>query len=80
MLALASTRMGNGLTSLAFALMTAAAIWGLFRIKRLPGDGAKLKRVQLLAWVLTIVMLFTLPLALESFFRIWDPSYVYNGS
>ena len=49
-------------------------------MKRLPPHRARLKHLQLLAWVLSIVVLLTIPLAMESFFRIWDPSYVYNGS
>jgi hypothetical protein len=80
MLALASAKLGNGLATIAFAVITVGALLALYRIKKLPEDRAALRRVQLLAWVLAIVMLFTLPLALESFFRIWDPSYVYNGS
>jgi hypothetical protein len=30
--------------------------------------------------MLYIVMFFTLPAALECLARIWDPTYVYNGS
>jgi hypothetical protein len=52
----------------------------LIRMKRLPAQRSSLKHVQLLAAVLGIVALLALPVALESFFRIWDPSYVYNGS
>ena len=68
------------MTSLTFAVLTLGAILALVRIKRLPAHRARLKHVQLLAWVLSIVMLLTIPVAMESFFRIWDPSYVYNGS
>ena len=68
------------MTSLAFAVLTVGAILALARMKRLPAHRAGLKHVQLLAWVLSIVMLLTIPVAMESFFRIWDPSYVYNGS
>ena len=27
-----------------------------------------------------VIAVLTIPIAMESFFRIWDPSYVYNGS
>jgi hypothetical protein len=80
MLALASTRLGNGLTSLVFAMITVGAFVVLSRIKSLPAHRAQLKHLQLLAWALGIIALLTIPLAMESFFRIWDPSYVYNGS
>jgi hypothetical protein len=80
MLALASTRLGNGLTSLGFAVITLVALVVLSRMKRLPPHRARLKHLQLLAGVLSIIALLTIPVALESFFRIWDPSYVYNGS
>jgi hypothetical protein len=80
MIGLASTKLGNGLTSLAFAVITVGVFLVLVRIKRLPGHRAGLKHVQLLAFVLGIVVLLTIPVAMESFFRIWDPSYVYNGS
>jgi hypothetical protein len=80
MLALASTRLGNGMTSLAFTVMTVGAFGVLFRLKRLPAHRARLKHLQLLAWALSFIALVTIPIAMESFFRIWDPSYVYNGS
>jgi hypothetical protein len=80
MFALASTRLGNGMTSLAFAVLTVGAILALGRIKRLPTHKAGLKHVQVLAWVLAVVAFLTIPVALESFFRMWDPSYVYSGS
>jgi hypothetical protein len=80
MLALASTRLGNGLTSLAFAVITVGAFVVLARIKRLSAHRAGSKHVQLLALAFSIIALLTIPLAMESFFRIWDPSYVYNGS
>jgi hypothetical protein len=80
MLALASTRLGNGLTSLVFTVITVCAFVVLSRIKRLPAHRARLKHLQLLAWVLSIIALLTIPVAMESFFRLWDPSYVYNGS
>jgi membrane protease YdiL (CAAX protease family) len=80
MLALATTAPENGLASLAFAVITVAAIFALSLLKKLPAHRATRRQVQLLAWVLTIVMWLTLPLALESFFRMWDPSYVYTGS
>jgi hypothetical protein len=80
MLALASTRLGNGLTSLAFAVITVGAFVVLSRIKRLAAHRAGLKHLQLLAFVLGIIALLTIPVAMESFFRIWDPSYVYDGS
>jgi hypothetical protein len=80
MLALASTRLGYGLTSIVFAVVTAGAFLALSRIGKLPADKAKLKRVRVAAWMLYIVMFFTLPAALESLARIWDPTYVYNGS
>jgi hypothetical protein len=80
MLALASTRLGNGLTALAFAVITVGVLVVLSRLKRLPAHRAGLKHLQLLAFVLGIVVLLTIPVAMESFFRIWDPSYVYNGS
>lgn len=80
MLALASTRLANGLTSLAFALITAGALLALHRIGKFPADKARLKPVRVAAWMLYIVMFFTLPAALECLARIWDPTYVYNGS
>jgi membrane protease YdiL (CAAX protease family) len=80
MLALASTAPENGVASLAFVVLTVGAVFALSRLKKLPAHRATRRQVQLLAWVLTIVLWPALPLALESFFRIWDPSYVYNGS
>jgi hypothetical protein len=80
MLALAATKLGNGLTALVFAALTVGAILALARLKRLPPHRAGLRQVQLLTGVLGIVVLLAIPVALESFFRIWDPSYVYNGS
>ena len=80
MLALADTRLGNGMTALVFAAVTLGAILALNRIKKLPPERARLRRIQLLAFVLGIVMLCTLTAALESLARVWDPSYVYNGS
>ena len=71
---------GNGLTSLAFAMITVGAFQALSWIKRLPEHRARLKAVQLLALVIVCIAWVTIPLTLESFFRIWDPSYVYNGS
>ena len=77
---LANADWGNGLASLAFAAITVGAFQALAWMKRLPAHRARLKTVQLLALVLACIALVTLPLAMESFFRIWDPSYVYNGS
>ena len=68
------------MTSLVFTVITVCAFVVLSRIKRLPAHRARLKHLQLLAWALGIIALLTIPLAMESFFRIWDPSYVYNGS
>jgi hypothetical protein len=72
MLALASTKLGNGLASVAFAVITIGSLLGLYRMERLPEDRVTLRRIQLLAWVLACLMLLTLPLALESFFRMCD--------
>jgi hypothetical protein len=80
MFILAGADWGNGLASLAFAMITVRAFQALSWTKRLPAHRARLKTVQLLALAIACVALVTLPLALESFFRIWDPSYVYNGS
>jgi hypothetical protein len=80
MLALANTPLGNGMTSLAFAVLTLGATLALLKIKKLPAERARLRRIQLLSGVLAILILIMLPVALESFFRIWDPSYVYNGA
>jgi hypothetical protein len=68
MLALASTRLGNGLTALAFAVITAGVLVVLSRLKRLPAHRAGLKHLQLLVFVLGIVVLLTIPVAMESFF------------
>jgi len=80
MLALADTAFGNGMVSLAFGAMTVGAFLTLSWMKHLPEHRATRKGVQLTAFVLAMVALVALPVALESFFRIWDPSYVYNGS
>jgi hypothetical protein len=80
MFILAGADWGNGLASLAFALITVGAFQALTWMKRLPAHWARLRTVQLLAVLIACVALVTLPLAMESFFRIWDPRYVYNGS
>ncbi len=80
MLELATTAFGNGMASLAFGGATLGAFLALSWMKHLPEHRARRKPVQLLAFVLAMVALVALPVALESVFRIWDPSYVYNGS
>ena len=80
MLALANTSLGNGVSALVYAAITAGLFLALNRMKKLPVDRAKLRRMQLLVFVLGIVLILTLTLALESLARIWDPQYVYDGS
>ena len=80
MLALASTSLGNGVSALVYAAITVGVFLALKWMKKLPPDKARLRRVQLLVFVLGIVLILTLTLALESLARIWDPQYVYDGS